>query len=136
MRTAALAMFFWLFTFGAAQSQSSSPVIVPGAEVWDHVIQPQHTWVHFPTDGRWMPLPLRLTLTVSPQGNVVGAEFHGNPEQMQAWSAAQAIVYGWKYRPFLQDGQSVTALVQSGISIVPPEIPPNSVPEPNLRPDS
>ncbi|WP_244502189.1 ankyrin repeat domain-containing protein [Terriglobus roseus] len=55
---------------------------------------------------------------------------------MQAWPAAQAVVYGWTYRPFLRSGEPVIALIQSSISIVPPEVPPSAVPEPGLKPDS
>ena len=116
-------------------AQSRSDVTVGYDEAWQHTAQPQHTWVHVPKPGSGMP-QLRLTLTVSPQGDVMHAEASGNAEQMQAWPMAQAIVYGWKHRPFLRDGHAITAVLQSGISLVPLETAPKAVAEPMLQPKS
>lgn len=116
-------------------AQSRSDVAVGYEEAEQHAVQPQHTWVRVPKPASGIP-GLRLTLTVSPQGIVVNAEAHGNAEQMQAWPMAQATVYGWKYRPFLRDGHAVTAVVQSGITLMPSETPPKAVAEPVLRPES
>ena len=116
-------------------AQSRSDVAVGYEEAWQHTVQPQHTWVHVPNPARGMP-ELRLTLTVSPHGDVIHADAHGNAEEMLAWPMAQATVYGWKYRPFLRDGHAVTAVVQSGISLVPLETSPKAVAKPVLRPES
>ncbi len=128
----------WLFAVSicsAVFAQSRSGVAVGYSEAWQHAVEPMHTWAHVP-GYTWDMTQLRLVLTISPQGDVVHAEAHGDPEEMKAWPAAQAVVYGWKYRPFLRDGHPVTAEVESSILLVPPAIPLKEVPKPVLRPDS
>jgi hypothetical protein len=136
MRNSVLSSLFALSVSLSVAAQSNSGVVVVGYdEAGQHNVEPRHTWVRVPKPSRGMP-QLRLTLTISPQGDVVHAEAHGNVEEMLAWPAAQSTVYGWKYRPFLRDGQAVTAMVQSGISFMPLEVAPKVVEEPTLRADS
>ena len=135
MRSFVLSSLFAMSMCSPIVAQSRSDVAVGYEEAGQHAVQPQHTWVHVPNPVRGMP-QLRLTLTVSPQGDVIHADARGNTEEMQAWPVAQATVYGWKYRPFLRDGHAVMAVVPSGISLVPMETPPKAVEKPVLRPES
>lgn len=135
MRKSVLSSLFAMSVCLSAAAQSESDVVVGYDEAWQHTVEPRHTWVRVPKPSRGMP-QLRLTLTISPQGDVMNAEAHGSAEEMLAWPAAQATVYGWKYRPFSRAGHPVTAVVQSGISLMPLEVAPKVVEEPTLRADS
>ncbi len=80
---------------------------------------------------------LRLTLTVSPTGDVVEAKAFGNPELLKFWPQLRAEVLQWKFTPFEEGGKTVTAEVQEYIDLVPPErLPRLHVAAPALRPDS
>ena len=80
---------------------------------------------------------LRLTLTVSPAGEVVDADPGGDPGALQYWPQLQAEVRKWKFTPFEVSGKAVTAEVEEYIDLVPPErLPKIHVAAPAVRPDS
>ena len=80
---------------------------------------------------------LRLTLTVSPTGEVVNAEAGGVPEALKFWPQLQAEVRGWKFIPFEENEKAVTAEVEEYVDLVPPErLPKNHVAAPAIRPNS
>lgn len=80
---------------------------------------------------------LRLTLTVSPTGDVVDAEASGNHKTLKFWPQLQGEVRQWKFTPFEENGKAVTAEIEEYMDLVPPErLPKNHVPAPALRPSS
>jgi ankyrin repeat protein len=80
---------------------------------------------------------LRLTVTVTPIGDVTNADANGDPDSMKFWPQLQGEVYQWKFTPFEKNGKVVTAEVEEYIDLVPPErLPKNHVVAPVLRPDS
>ena len=80
---------------------------------------------------------LKLTLTVSPSGNVMKAEAGGDDKLLKFWPQLQAEVLQWKFTPFEKNEKAVTAEVEEYIDLVPPErLPTNHVAAPTLRPDS
>jgi len=80
---------------------------------------------------------LRLTLLVSPAGDVIKSEANGDPEILKLWPQLQGEVAQWKFTPFLESGKAVTAEVEEYINLVPPErLPIDHVVAPVLRPDS
>jgi len=64
---------------------------------------------------------LRLTLIVSPTGDVIKAEAHGDPGILKLWPQLQGEVAHWKFTPFQESGKAVTAEVEEYIELVPPE---------------
>ena len=64
---------------------------------------------------------LRLTLTVSPEGDVMNAEAGGDQDALQFWPELQGEVYRWEFTPFEVNGRAVTAEVEEYIDLVPPE---------------
>jgi ankyrin repeat protein len=80
---------------------------------------------------------LRLTLTVSPTGEVADADAGGDPEVLKYWPQLEGEVRLWKFTPFEVNGKAVTAQVEEYIDLVPPErLPKNHVAAPILRPNS
>jgi ankyrin repeat protein len=80
---------------------------------------------------------LHLTLTVSPAGDVVDADATGDSGMMNFWPQLQSEVRQWKFSPFEENGQAVTAEVEEYLDLVPPErLPKNHVAAPVLRRDS
>ncbi len=80
---------------------------------------------------------LRLTLTVSPTGDVLEAKAFGNPELLKFWPQLRTEVLQWKFTPFEEHGKVVTAEIEEYIDLVPPErLPKIHVAAPALRPDS
>ncbi len=80
---------------------------------------------------------LRLTLTVSPTGDVVGADASGAPGILKLWTQLQDEVLQWKFMPFEKNGKAVTAEVEEYIDLVPPErLPKNHAAAPVVRPNS
>jgi hypothetical protein len=80
---------------------------------------------------------LRITLTVSPAGDVLDAKPAGEEADLKLWPALRPEVLGWKFTPFEVDGRPVTASVEEYIDLVPPErFPSIHVPAPTVRPDS
>ncbi len=80
---------------------------------------------------------LRLTLIVSPAGNVVSAEAAGNDETMRFWPQLRDEVSRWKFMPFLKHGKALTAEIEEYIDLVPPErLPTSHMAAPVIRPDS
>jgi ankyrin repeat protein len=80
---------------------------------------------------------LRLTLIVSPAGDVVSADASGDKEILKFWPQLKSEVNEWQFTPFQKDGIAVTAEVEEYIDLVPPERPPKShVAAPILRPNS
>ena len=80
---------------------------------------------------------LRLTLTVSPAGDVLDVTPAGEERDLKFWPALRPEVLAWKYTPFEVDGRPVTASVEEYVDLVPPEqFPSVHVPAPAVRPDS
>lgn len=80
---------------------------------------------------------LRLTLTISPTGEVLDAEASGDSDSTKFWPQLQAEVRRWKFTPFEQNGTAVTAEVEEYIDLVPPErLPSKHVVPPTIRPTS
>ena len=79
----------------------------------------------------------RLTLTISPTGDVIEAETGQNDQLMKFWPKVKAEVLEWKFIPFEENGKAVTAKVEEYVDLVPPErLPKTHVAAPELRPDS
>jgi hypothetical protein len=79
---------------------------------------------------------LRLTLMVSPGGEVVHADASGD-EMMEFWPELRGEVNAWKFTPFERGGKAVTAEVEEYIDLVPPErLPARQVAAPVVRSDS
>lgn len=80
---------------------------------------------------------LRLTLIVSPEGDVVDAKAGGDNESLKFWPQLQDEVRRWKFTPFEENGKAVTAEVEEYLDLVPPERRPKvHLAAPALRPDS
>jgi len=80
---------------------------------------------------------LRLTLIVSPTGDVTDAKAGGDSESLKFWPQLQGEVRQWKFIPFEENGKAVTAEVEEYVDLVPPErLPKTHVAAPVLRPDS
>jgi hypothetical protein len=80
---------------------------------------------------------LRLTLIVSPAGDVIDANPSGDPNELKFWPQIKGEVHGWKFIPFIEHGKSVSALVEEYVDLVPQErLPKVHVPAPVLRSDS
>ena len=80
---------------------------------------------------------LRLTLAVSPTGDVIDANAGGEDEALNLWPKLQGEVYQWKFTPFEKNGKAIAAEVEEYIDLVPPErFPKNHVTPPALKPDS
>jgi hypothetical protein len=101
-----------------------------------HEIEPHRRTV--PLDGvRGGFNQLRLTLTVSSEGEVIDAEAGGGPEILKFWPQLQTEVHAWKFVPFKKHGKPVIAQVEEYIDLVPPErLPSVHRAAPPLRPDS
>jgi hypothetical protein len=80
---------------------------------------------------------IRITLTVSPTGDVVDAEPGNDPDLLKFWPQLQDEVRKWKFTPFEENGKAVTASVEEYLDLVPPErFPTKHVAAPIIRPDS
>jgi hypothetical protein len=80
---------------------------------------------------------IRLTLTVSPAGDVLDAKLDREDKNLKYWHALRTEVLGWKFIPFEVDGHPVTASVEEFVNLVPPEeFPTAHVAAPAVRPDS
>ena len=101
-----------------------------------HEVQPHRRTV--PLDGvREGFNQLRLTVTVSSEGEVIDAEAGGDPDELKFWPQLQTEVHAWRFVPFKRHGRPVVAQVEEYIDLVPPErLPSVQRPAPILRPDS
>ena len=80
---------------------------------------------------------LRLTLKVSPTGEVVDAEATGDAKSLGAWPQLRGEAVAWKFLPFEKDGKPVAADVEEYIDLVPPErLPQKHVVPPVIRSNS
>jgi ankyrin repeat protein len=80
---------------------------------------------------------LRLTLIVSPAGDVASADASGEDEILKFWPQLQDEVRVWKFTPFERNGKAVTAEVEEYIDLVPDErLPRHHVAAPTVRPNS
>ncbi len=64
---------------------------------------------------------LRLTLIVSPSGDVLDAKAGGDVKVLKFWPQLQDEVRHWRFIPFEENGKAVTAQVEEYIDLVPPE---------------
>jgi ankyrin repeat protein len=80
---------------------------------------------------------LRLTLIMSPKGDVVHADAAGDGKILKFWPQLQNEVRLWKFMPFEIDGRAVTAEIEEYLDLVPPErMPKKHVTAPVIRPNS
>lgn len=80
---------------------------------------------------------LRLTLLVSPTGDVTDAHAEGDDKLLKLWPRLSAEVLQWKFRPFEENGKAVAAEVEEYIDLVPPErLPTHHVAAPTPGPNS
>jgi ankyrin repeat protein len=80
---------------------------------------------------------IRLTLIVSPTGDVLNAEAVGEDDAMKLWPHLKDEVSGWKFTAFEKDGKPVTGKVEEYVDLVPPErLPKHHVAVPLLGPES
>jgi len=87
---------------------------------------------------------IHLTITVSPTGDVL--EVHPTEEvdprprdggALKFWPQLESEVRQWRFTPFEQNGNPVTAQVDEYLDLVPPErLPKTHVAPPTLRPNS
>jgi len=101
-----------------------------------HEIKPHRRTV--PTDGIDPGFhQLRLTLIVSPSGDVQKSEAGGDSDALKFWPQLQPEVSKWKFIPFEKNEKPVTAEIEEYIDLVPPErLPRKHVAPPVLRPKS
>lgn len=101
-----------------------------------HEIKPHRRTI--PTEGVEAGFnQLRLTLVVSPAGDVTEADADAETKILKFWPQLQAEVRQWKFTPFEKDGKAVTAEIEEYIDLVPPErLPKKHVSPPALRPNS
>lgn len=104
-----------------------------------HAIKPHR--LQIPVDGldqAWPSLhTLRLTLTISPIGDVAHAEATGVDDDERFWPQVESEVYRWKFTPFEVGGKAVMAKVEEHIDLVPPErLPKRHIPPPAITKDS
>ena len=79
---------------------------------------------------------LRITLVVSPTGDVVHADASGG-EVTEFWPKVRDEVNKWKFTPFEEGGKAVTAEIEEYVDLVPPErLPAEHVAAPVIRSDS
>ena len=64
---------------------------------------------------------LRLTLIVSPTGDVLNAQGWGDEQSLTFLPNVQDEIKQWKFVPFEHDGRPVTAEIEEYINFVPPE---------------
>lgn len=101
-----------------------------------HEIKPHRRTIPFDGVGPGFN-QLRLTLIVSPTGDVTSADANGGGDIMKFWPQLQGEVRRWKFTPFERDGKAVAAEVEEYIDLVPPErLPQKHVAAPILKPDS
>jgi ankyrin repeat protein len=80
---------------------------------------------------------LRLTLTVSPKGDVADADAGGNLAMLKYWPRLRREVLQWKFTPFEENGSPITAEVEEYIDLVPPErLPKKHIAAPAFQPNS
>ena len=80
---------------------------------------------------------LHLSLLVSPAGDVTEATADGDEDILKFWPDLRPEVLRWKFIPFAQDGQAVTAKIDEYLDLVPPERRPLiHMRAPAVRPDS
>jgi len=80
---------------------------------------------------------LHLTLLVSPAGDVMQATADGDDDILKFWPDLRTEVLHWKFTPFEQNGQPITAKVDEYLDLVPPErLPLIHMLAPVVRPDS
>lgn len=80
---------------------------------------------------------LRITLKVSPAGQVLDATASSGTGSMQYWPEIKAEVLSWKFAPFEVKDRPVMAQVEEYVDLVPPErLPKIHVPAPPVRPNS
>jgi ankyrin repeat protein len=80
---------------------------------------------------------LKLTLIVSPAGDVIEADAGGEEQTMKFWPQLKPEVLQWKFIPFEEKGKPVTAEIEEYLDLVPPErLPKKHVAPPVLQPHS
>lgn len=101
-----------------------------------HEIKPFHSTIPLQGVGSGEN-QIHLTLTVSPDGEVLDAAANGDPDAMKFWPQVKSQVRQWKFTPFEVDGAPVTAEVEEYAELVPPErLPKKHATPPALRPTS
>jgi Domain of unknown function (DUF6438)/Ankyrin repeats (3 copies) len=120
----------------AQQPGEKPPASVEYKVAFQHEIKPHRRTI--PMEGMDAGFnQLRLTLTVSPTGEVIDAEAGGDAAPLKHWAELKDEVMNWKFTPFEVKGKAVTAEVEEYIDLVPPErLPKRHVVAPKIGPDS
>lgn len=101
-----------------------------------HEIKPHRRSVHLKGVGAGFN-QLHLTLTVSPEGDVLDAHAGGDDKTLKFWPQLEDEVRSWKFAPFEENGNAVTAEIEEYIDLVPPErFPKKHVSAPIVRSNS
>jgi ankyrin repeat protein len=132
-------VFAWLLSSVCASAQNEKRPSYPSYD-YDlaraHEIKPHRRTI--PVEGVGSGFnQLRLTLTVSPTGEVIDADAGGDLAMMKYWLRLRPEVLRWKFAPFEEDGKSVGVELEEYIGLVPPERAPKiHIAAPVLRPNS
>lgn len=134
--TLGLILLLWAGGLGAQSHQTESYPSFDYDAAQTHELKPHRRTIPMAGAQPWLS-QLQLTLTVSPQGDVVGADVvaNGNSESLKYWPRVQGEVRQWKFTPFEVDGKPVTAQIEEYVDFVPPErLPAVHVKPPVIRP--
>lgn len=130
--TSSAAALFLLLVFPVGLlSQSFRRVDVKLAR--RHALPPRRTTIPGPGAqlGREQ---IRVTLTVSPEGDVTAAKPDPTSTPAAFWPRVKDEVLRWRFRPFEIHGQPTAALVDEEINLRPPEqLPQEHLQPPGLR---
>ena len=132
--------FFTLLLFRAAPAlsgQQKQPLpSFDYKEARKHEIEPHRRTLRLPGVPPGVS-QFRLTLTVSPFGDVVSVSASAPPETLKYWAEARSEVLDWKFTPFTRGGKPTAAEVEEYFSLLPAErLPARHVAPPAIRPNS
>jgi ankyrin repeat protein len=132
---AALACFLLPACAQQAPAPPAKPVSFNYDQAYHHELKPHRRAI--PLEGENGFNQLRITLIVSPIGEVISAETDDDAESQKRSSQVKDEIVGWKFEPFVVDGKPVLAKIEEYIDLIPPErFPKTRVVPPSLRPDS
>jgi hypothetical protein len=72
----------------------------------------------YPEEAKGASGPVRLLVTIGPDGRVLNADPLTGPEPIRKFAVAQVMKY--RYRPVLRDGKPVTAMTDTTVFLMPP----------------
>src|SRR5581483_12406268 len=102
--------------------RETAPPLFDHQTAYTHEIKPHHSSI--PLQGIGidnLEHNLQLRLTISPTGEVLDAKAYGDLNDLKFWPQAEKEVRRWKFKPFKENGRTVTAEIEEHIELVPPE---------------